>query len=371
MQGEPIGPSPEEMGLKPEDLTITPPQPEKEKQTVEEFARGNNRQFEEYSQKDVLADGRIVEIKSATLGSKLKNEDTFLVKFDAPHLVLGVFDGRSSLKAIKGLEKTGQTGAYFASHLVRDYIDALPADTLPGQALTQANNYLRAESRKVKGVDEGDKDTWPATGATYVTVDFDTNYLRYAHIADATLLVVDKDGRIEKLTANLNERFDAETFRMIEELAKKKGITNRQAAEDPQIRESLLESFRKKDNALSDSVDIIGRVRKILDGIEEFEDFTGIGILNGDRNLAFYLLDMDQIPLEGISEIVLLSDGAIPPGWDINSESDQKRIVQTLREGDPEALLKRKIESEESDPEWNITRTKQSDDATVVYASIK
>ena len=91
------------------------------------------------------------------MGSKLQNEDTFLVKFDPPHLALGVFDGRSSLRAIEGLEKTGQTGAYFASHLVRDYLATLPLDTSAGQALTQANNYLKVESGRVKGVDKNDK----------------------------------------------------------------------------------------------------------------------------------------------------------------------------------------------------------------------
>ena len=195
--------------------------------------------------------------------------------------------------------------------------------------------------------------------------------MQYEHVADAVLLIVNKEGRIENVTSNLNARFDSETFKLIEELAKKKGITNREAAADPQIREALLKSFRKKDNAPSDTVNLFEYFDKIEKGIKEFDDYMGIGILNGDRYLAFYLLDMDQINLETISEIVLLSDGAIPPGWDINSESDQKMIVQTLREGGPEALLKRKIEIEESDPEWNITRTKQSDDATVVYTSIK
>lgn len=370
MPGETI--SSDEMELGPEDLTTNPSQPEKENQTVEEFARVNNRHYEQFSQKEDLVDGRSVEIRAASLGSKSTNEDAFLVKFDLPtHLSLGVFDGRSSLKAIRGLEEIGQTGAYFASHLVRDYIATLPPGIGPGQAMTRANNELRVASIGIKGFNLKDKDTWPATGATNVEIDFDKNHLQYAHVADAVLLIVSKEGRIENVTSNLNARFDSETFRLIEELAKKKGITNREAAADPQIREVLLESFRKKDNAPSDTVNLFEYFDKMEKGIEEFDDYTGIGILNGDRYLAFYLLDMDQIPLGTISEIVLLSDGAIPPGWDINSESDQKMIIQTLREGGPEALLKRKLEIEESDPEWNITRTKQSDDATVVYTSIK
>ena len=337
---------------------------------VEEFAREKNRQFEEHIQNEVLRDGRSVEVRAVSLGSKPKNEDSFLVKFNAPHLALGIFDGRSSLKPLEGLEEIGQTGAYFASHLVRDYIATLPPDTTPGQVLTQANNALRVESIRVKGVDKDDKDSWPATGATYVTMDFAKNHLRYAHVADAILLVVYKEGRIENLTTNLNARFDAETFRLIEELAKKKNITNRQAAEDPQIRKSLVESFRSKDNALSDSVNWMERFQKIQRGIREFNDFTGIGILNGDRNLAFYLLDMDQIPLGDISEIILLSDGAIPLGWDINSESDQKRVVEIIETSGPKGLIEKKVAVEELDPDWTHTRTKHSDDATIVHAKI-
>jgi serine/threonine protein phosphatase PrpC len=292
---------------------------------------------------------KIISVSAATLqGSKdgktrKPNEDAFSVVSNNRRLFVAVFDGCSSQKSIDWL--TDRTGARFASHFLKEQFEVLGPSLDPSGLLQKLNALLYRESASHQGASTQDVHSLPATTATIAVLDYDDNTLHVCHLGDTFCLVFYVDGSSKLVTIDKNERYDSEVFAQIAKIAKQKHITPREARHDLSINQAVKDMFQKTHNA---------------------PDGTGQGVINGDPVAEKYM-QYEILPLAGINAILLGSDGLIPPGLDEHTETGRIQLLEVLKNGGVTALIKRKIEAENADPDWNHIRFKHSDDATGIY----
>lgn len=274
------------------------------------------------------------------------NEDAFCVLEDEDKLSLAVFDGGSSQKPIPELGE--ETGARFASHTLKEIFESLPARLDATEKLQICNQKLGEKLRGFPSVDYKDLNSVPAATATFVEVDFARQLVNVSHVGDSFAMVEYKDGSTEVLTNDLVYEYDKRNLQLIGEIARERGITPREAREDPRVREAIMATFQN--------------IRNNSDG-------RGYGMVNGDPNMDIYIYNL-ALSLENVRSILLGSDGIIPPGMDEQSAYDRKKLFEILRKGGVNSLIATTREAENKDPDRWLLRFKHSDDATGVYVEI-
>lgn len=294
-----------------------------------------------YRQGEIQVGQMAFTIKAATIASMptKPNEDSFAVAADTDTFLAAVFDGTTSLKPIAALQD--QTGAHFASHFLKDHLADAEADNTPEQILLKLNEDLLVESIQLGGA-LADTHTLPASLATIVKISDNARAFEFAHAGDTFGIVYYKDGHSEVFTGDTNKKFDNQVFKLLTETARAKGISYRQARDDDAIKRALINIFTIKNN---------------------HPNGEGSGVVNGDPNLALYI-QTGTVTLQGVSAILLATDGLLPPGWSLESEQDRQRMIAALQEGGFRRLFGLKHQAEDEDPDWNHVRFKHSDDAT-------
>lgn len=276
--------------------------------------------------------------------SKKPNEDSFVVHTAKDSLLVGVFDGTTTLVPIKELDERGISGARFASRFIKEqfrHINGL----CPTEVLTFLNERLLDANKQIRGVDPNDANTLPASSATIVKIDPDRRIVELAHVYDSWCVVYYKDGSSALITKDLNKKFDQPILDRMREIARSKGITPRQARQEDEIEQALVDSRIVKLNA---------------------PNGLGCGVMNGQVAMKYYI-QTAVVCLPDVSAILLGTDGFVPPGWSIESWSDRQRMLDVVTRQGLEGLMQVKREAEENDPDWNLLRFKQVDDATGVF----
>jgi hypothetical protein len=62
-------------------------------------------------------------------------------------------------------------------------------------------------------------------------------------------------------------------------------------------------------------------------------------MINGDPLLNRYIYET-SVPLEGITALLLGSDGLIPQGWEVENPSDRHKMLLEINTGGFQRLLK-------------------------------
>jgi hypothetical protein len=282
-----------------------------------------------------------ITIDAATIaGSSGKpNEDAFAGATDHDTVFLAVFDGTTSLKPIAALH--GQTGARFASHFLKDRSAEIDVRKTPEQVLLEFNKGLLAASTRLGGM-LSDTHTLPASVGTLLRIKAGERAFSFAHTGDTFGILYYEKGRSQVFTENRNKKFDDQTLSFLAEVARANGSTPRRAREDEQVKQALINMFIARNNN---------------------PNGQGCGLINGDPNLALHI-QAGSISLEGVSAILMASDGLLPPGWSLESEQDRQKLLAAIREGGFRHLFALKRQAEDADPDWNNLRYKHSDDAT-------
>jgi len=278
--------------------------------------------------------------------SKKPNEDSFAVHRPREDcLLVGVFDGTTTLVPIEELDERGISGARFASQFVKEQFGYIKNGLPPMEILTFLNERLLGANTQISGVDQNDANTLPATSATVVKIDPDRRIIELAHVYDSWCIVYYKDGHSELVTKDLNRRFDQPILNRMGEIARIKGITPRQARQENEIEQALVDSRIAKLNA---------------------PNGLGCGVINGEVAMKDYI-QTEVVSLVDVYAILLGTDGFVPPGWSIQSESGRQKMIDIVTRQGLEGLMRAKRQAEDNDPEWNFLRFKNADDATGVF----
>ncbi len=238
------------------------------------------------------------------------NEDSLLVSsFGNKKQLFTVFDGASSQKPIEGLQKfewagAPISGAFYVSHLAslefpstREYQDLISNPNASAyDFINGLNSWLRQRQGRVEGVDYSDVLTIPGMCATSVVVDQEKGKVTGAHVADSMAIAKIRNpetGKVEfkVITNDLNKRFDERTLGLAKNVAKDNGITIREAAGHPLVKQELKESYTEKINTPE-----------------------GTGIVNGMNELIDNgLVQTFELDLDSLEAIVLATDGFYDP----------------------------------------------------------
>lgn len=251
-------------------------------------------------------------------GVGVVNEDFLLVS--SP--MFGVFDGATGLVPYMNAE--GKTGALLASTLV--------GSTFAGSSrqlseLAIDANIALQHAMEEAGVDTDEKTSrWSTSGAV---VRVGESALEWLQVGDCLILVINNDGSFNILVENDNH--DLETLLMWQKLTSE-GIENVRAEIMPQLLK-----VRQNTNVTYGA----------FNGEAEVERFIHTGTLS----------------LEGVSDVVLFTDGLFIPSKDPRSVDDFSYFVSLYKEGGLEKVKTVVREMEESDPKCaKYPRFKQYDD---------
>lgn len=291
---------------------------------------------------------RKVSFLAATIASSPEkpNEDTFAIAIEDGVFFAGLFDGTTSLKPIKSLGS--QSGARFASHFLKDNFSQADGTIDPRDLMLSLNQRLLNKSLTLDGASLTDTHTLPASTGTIIRFDTDANTLSFAHIGDSYGIAYYADGTSRVFTDDKNAVFDAKMFELIVQVAEEKGITPREARDDERVKEALIQMFIERNNNPKG---------------------TGSGLINGDPNIEKYI-QTDTISLDGVTAILLGSDGLPPQGWSIQDEESRQKMLATIKDNGFKELFEIKHQSEDADPDWHNIRYKHSDDGTGLLISL-
>jgi len=311
---------------------------------------------EEHERQSIIKKlGLLIETRGGKEG-KL-NEDAILIEnLGDGRAVFAVFDGASSQAPIKALEEHGVSGAFYVSHLAafgfstsEEYKELCDKeDVSPREFILTLNSWLYDQMNKIDGVNYDDVLTIPGMAATIVIVDFNKQSYSIGSVADTVGIDHSTSGGWEIITDNLNERFDEETMNLVKEIARRKGISIREAAGYPEVKDQLAASFRKKINTPD-----------------------GCGILNGMPDLEHSGLIEEHFfnSLSGLHQLVLCSDGALTP---FSSDSEISEFLLKIKKfkekhwGD-DSMMGEVKDLLDSDPDFALfERLKHADDATLL-----
>jgi serine/threonine protein phosphatase PrpC len=275
------------------------------------------------------------------------NEDAFSVMDSENGLIAVVFDGTTSLKPIPALNTI--SGARYASHFLKEKLETNIKSTKPFDLIRELNRELLKKTLKFEGTDLSDTHTLPASTLTMIQIDIENKVINLCHVGDSFCILFYKNGSSECITIDKNRESDDHVLEMMRKIAEEKKVTIREARQDKEVKQALLDKFQNTRNRA---------------------DGTGQGILNGDPNIEQYIQDI-SFTTDNIDSILLGSDGILPPGLDEQNENDRRNVLTMLSTGGLRELIRVKQEVENNDPDFNSIRFKHSDDATGIFIEFK
>jgi hypothetical protein len=274
---------------------------------------------------------KILNVETVTeAGGVKENEDAFFSEGNR----FGVFDGASSLDGY--LNDDGKTGAYLASHIVRDAFAQTSASL--SETADTANRQIQSAMLE-KQIDVTRKESLWSTTMAAVEIDMENAESNWVQIADSLILYIYNDGTY-KLLIEDDYNHDREVMGLWKEMADN-GTEN--------IREQLQEQ--------------VVLLRQTAN--------SKYGVLNGEPEAVNFIRSGKE-SLKNVSHILLFTDGMMIPEEDPNAEEDFSKTVELFLEGGLTKVREYVREIENSDPECRkYPRYKKSDDLTAVAISFE
>jgi hypothetical protein len=261
------------------------------------------------------------------------NEDSVFA--DADRGIAGVFDGASDVVGFRTPD--GMTGGAVASRIAASALEASsPEQSLEAIILT-ANGQIDDIQREFD-LDPANKEArFCTTGAIarVRTTEAGEKVIDLLQIADSVAVVVMDDGSIE-VPLGLYDQ-DEESMQLWTQMVAE-GMTAEQILSDERM-QSQIKSKRSESNVT-------------------------YGVLNGEAEAAEFIRST-TIPAEGVTKVILLSDGLFIPKESPSGEDSWAEIVQLEAEGGIKAVLEYVRSIESTDPDCiRYARFKQHDDAS-------
>ncbi|WP_432735270.1 protein phosphatase 2C domain-containing protein [Maridesulfovibrio sp. FT414] len=221
-------------------------------------------------------------------GTGVMNEDFYFARGSR----FGVFDGATSLSP--DVYEQGCTGGYLASNIAGQ---VFASGEEPLLSLADKANSAICTAMQERGVDLTEKEFLWSTSAAVVNLEED--YFEWVQIGDCLVMLINEDGSHELLCGGFDH--DCETLKMWQEVSKEAG--------GPIL------------NVLRDQ---ILKVRGQMN--------VSYGVFSGEKE-ALSFLNHGQRSLEGVSSILLFTDGLFLPSCDPESRCDFSRFSEIFQQG--------------------------------------
>ena len=285
------------------------------------------------------------QLEAATVAGDLQkpNEDCFAVRFFGSALAIAIFDGATSLKKIPAHDTIGMSGARFASHFLRDQF--LSLESFDKNTLSTLNKALRERVSGFVGLDPNDVNTVPTSTATIVLIDSDTDSVSIQHVSDSFCLIKMHEAVASLVTPDPLQALEERIYSKIRDIALSEGISNREARNNPEIKQTLLKELQNTHNAASGN---------------------GAGVVNGDPQMDQYIF-YSQFKLSSLQALLVGTDGLPAPQNPLSSVTNIEKLFELMEVGGLRNAIAYKKQCEDHDPEWESPRWKHSDDATGIY----
>lgn len=278
------------------------------------------------------------------------NEDSFSVITDGQNLQIIVVDGGTQLKRVTSLgEMTG--GGYIADQVIKNSSN-LDAGNSPGDNLKVLNGIIGEDVRmNHPDVSYGqDSDNMPYGSVAAIKIDKSRHILEVANAGDVHVIFVDSNGSIVLLTVDDVFKYDQLYIKKIKEIAKRYGVTFREAMERATIDPNFYPIFEQQ------------KVSIRMNNTGQIPRMSGSNL---------FKIHEQSTTLDNLSEIYIFSDGAVPASIDIHSELGLKKFTE-LASKDPYLLIKENNLIEQEDPDFdNYPRIKKRDDMTFLHIKLR
>lgn len=275
---------------------------------------------------------RIGEIYS---GIKKNTEDGSLVVKNTEALLALVVDGGTQVDKVSTLDAKGISGGTYIKSKTERHGQAIEPSISIVSNLRIINRKIGQDTRREHPTIDWREHSHntPYGSIAGVRIDLKSDTLEVANAGDVFVVAVNKDGNPMLLSRDDVYKKDQQTFSVTKRLAEKNGVTFRHAMQN-----------RTKDE----------RFHPIVD--ETFETMrrgnTGeIRRITGAPN--FDVTSSCIIPLEGIWEVILFTDGTIPGGVDIHNQEGLTAWYEIIRTKGVEGLNEEVLARAASDPDFD------------------
>lgn len=263
-------------------------------------------------------------------GSSTLNEDRLLMAGD----LFGVFDGATSIGQSRS--EDGLTGGAAAAELAKQTF--LGADTGLHAAMCRANSEIR-KAQEDDGGGIGERHELWSTSAAVVRVG--DNFIEYCQTGDSLVMFLYEDGGHRIATPAVDQ--DRETMILWKKLV---GETNSNTGSIYEKLQTQIEKVRRQMN----------RSYGVLNGEPEAENF----ILSGYEKS------------QGVTDILLFTDGLYLPKEDPEQASDWQTFVSLYRRGGLHAVHERVRSQQGADPDCTLyPRFKCHDDIAAIAITLE
>ena len=190
----------------------------------------------------------------------------------------------------------------------------------------------------------------PTSTATIALIDPDKDTISIQHIADSFAVTRDTTGEITLHTSDSLSEVEQNLNQKIQEAARTRGITNREARFSvPEIQQELILLLQNSFNR---------------------SDGSGIGVVNGSPSMDQYI-ERHTLPLSSTEALLLGSDGLPAPQEPLTQERYRRFMLELAVSEGLNAVLEHKKKLEDYDSDWNSPRWKHSDDATGILVRFR
>lgn len=253
------------------------------------------------------------------------NEDSVLIDKN----IFGVFDGATSI--VKDGQDNLKTGGLIASETARDTFKE--NDRALHELAIKATHNLRYKMFDY-GVHVSDKERVWCTTAAVVRV-FGSKF-EWLQISDSNIIVIYKDGSYKRMVEDSDH--DEDVLLEWKALAEKG---------ERDIAEKLFPSFVALRNKMN----------------------VEYGVISGDDEMKEFINEGEE-SLDGVSDIIIFTDGLLIPKNDPREKDDISKIVELYKRGRLEAIKDYVRTLENQDPDCvKFPRVKKHDDATAIAIS--
>lgn len=308
--------------------------------------------------KEILLGEKIIQILGLSRigesysGNKKTTDDGSVAIKREDSLSAIVVDGGTQVDKLPSLDQLGITGATYIRQKVEEHGQRIDPQVSAGANLFRLNAKI-GEDTTIEHPDveySEHSHSVPYGSICAVKIDVKRNTLEAANAGDAFVIVV-RDGKPELLSVDDVYEKDQQTFETTRRLAQEFGVTFRHAMQnrtrDPRFRKIVDETFETM------RLGNTGEIRRIT-GAPNFDLTTNT-----------------IVSLEGIQNVFLFTDGAIPGGVDIHTEEGLQEWFGIVSERGIEGLND-EIKSRASlDPDWQkYPRFGNLDDLMIIQISL-
>lgn len=274
-----------------------------------------------------------------------KNEDVIHIQTSGSIVCFSLMDGASSMSDITTAKPTVMNGCWAASTATKGIEYAFPDSS---KLLIKFANLQVAKEALAMGIDVEkvpSRDLATSSGATVGVIDTKKGTVEISQVGDTIPILVNRKGVASALFPIDNCIEDSEAYFLAKNIAVIKGIPIQLACKDKEVAEILLKGRNK----------------------ENVPDGSGYGAINGKSSLEKYIRTK-TLSLDEVKQIIVMSDGFLPPTTDFFGALDLQTIVSELHDLRPSRFYKEKVfKLKEQDKDLQkYPRLKMHDDASVI-----